>query len=55
MDKLDSSQLTESEKVQLEKVMQRAQEFERREEIDLMRQPLQGQLLKFTNAFQGES
>ncbi len=45
--------LSNEERQKLEKNMKRAEEFERKEELDLMRQPLEGQLLKFTNAFQG--
>uniref|UniRef100_A0A5S6QBE4 Oxysterol-binding protein n=1 Tax=Trichuris muris TaxID=70415 RepID=A0A5S6QBE4_TRIMR len=41
------------EEQQLREVLQRADVFKKLEELDLMRQPLEGQLLKFTNAIQG--
>ncbi|KAI0208398.1 Oxysterol-binding protein-related protein 11 [Lamellibrachia satsuma] len=45
--------LSEDEKKQLLEVMQRAKEFEAQEEKYLMRQPLEGQLYKYTNVMKG--
>ncbi|CDW56175.1 Oxysterol-binding protein [Trichuris trichiura] len=42
-----------AEEQQLREILQRADMFQKLEELDLMRQPLEGQLLKFTNAIQG--
>ncbi|KFD58711.1 hypothetical protein M513_00404 [Trichuris suis] len=44
---------TTTEEQQLREILQRADMFQKLEELDLMRQPLEGQLLKFTNAIQG--
>lgn len=45
--------LDPEEQKQLNESIRRAQQFEKAEDLDLMRQPLEGYLLKFTNAFQG--
>lgn len=45
--------LDPEEQKQLNDSIRRAQQFEKAEDLDLMRQPLEGYLLKFTNAFQG--
>lgn len=45
--------LTADERGKLNEQIRRAQQFEQQEDIDLMRQPLEGILMKFTNAFQG--
>src|SRR4051812_6775144 len=50
---MTASELSAEERSKLDSVLKKAEEFERTEELDLMRQPLEGQLLKFTNAFQG--
>jgi len=49
----DMSLLSEEEQQQVTKVMQKAQEFEMSEEKQLMRQPLEGLLYKYTNAMKG--
>ncbi|KAL1238497.1 Oxysterol-binding protein-related protein [Trichinella spiralis] len=45
--------MSADEEHRLREILQQADAFRKREEMDLMRQPLEGQLLKFTNAFQG--
>ncbi len=40
------------ERKQLNEALRRANQFELAEEMDLMRQPLEGQLMKFTNVVQ---
>lgn len=49
----EHSTLTADERGKLNEQIRRAQQFEQQEDIDLMRQPLEGMLMKFTNAFQG--
>ncbi|KAL1234915.1 Oxysterol-binding protein-related protein [Trichinella pseudospiralis] len=45
--------MSADEEHRLREILQQADAFRKREEIDLMRQPLESQLMKFTNAFQG--
>ncbi|KRZ02091.1 Oxysterol-binding protein-related protein 11, partial [Trichinella zimbabwensis] len=45
--------MSADEEHRLREILQQADAFRKREEMDLMRQPLEGQLMKFTNAFQG--